>query len=194
MNHPVPATATVPQAPTLPPSAHQSEGRHAETEENEEDEREATELRTYLKSPAEVPSTTGVYGESNRQSLPARQKPRWHNGVRKFWTQQISITVPHADCRDHLANERTFLAYLRTSLTLSMIGVTVAQLFRIQHAPSPSPVFGYFVLGKPLAAVFEAAAILMTLLGAYRSWRQQNAMLTICLFTVTVGIDISRES
>ncbi|KAK5278607.1 hypothetical protein LTR16_008431, partial [Cryomyces antarcticus] len=57
-----------------------------------------------------------------------------------------------------------------------MIGVTIAQLFRIQHAPSPSPVFGYFILGKPLAAVFEGAAILMTLLGAYRSWRQQNAM------------------
>lgn len=57
-----------------------------------------------------------------------------------------------------------------------MIGVVVAQLDKLQHAPTPSPVFGYYVLAVPLAAILQAAAILMTLLGAHRFWRQQNAM------------------
>lgn len=33
--------------------------------------------------------------------------------------------------RDHLALERTFLAWMRTSLTLVSIGIAIAQLFRL---------------------------------------------------------------
>ncbi|KAK4984952.1 hypothetical protein LTR50_006292 [Elasticomyces elasticus] len=65
---------------------------------------------------------------------------------------------------------------MRTSLALSMIGVLIAQLYRLQHSLIPSTTFGYFVISKPLAAIFEIAAIVLVLLGAYRSWRQQNAM------------------
>jgi uncharacterized membrane protein YidH (DUF202 family) len=74
------------------------------------------------------------------------------------------------------ALERTFLGYLRTSLALSMIGVTVAQLFRLQHNPNPNPIFGFYVLGKPLACICQAAAIYCLILGAYRTWRIQAAM------------------
>jgi uncharacterized membrane protein YidH (DUF202 family) len=38
-----------------------------------------------------------------------------------------------ATARDHLANERTFLAYLRTSLSLLTVGIAVTQLFRMNH-------------------------------------------------------------
>lgn len=74
------------------------------------------------------------------------------------------------------ALERTFLGYLRTSLALSMIGVTVAQLFRLQHNPVPSPIFGFYVLGKPLACICQGSAIYCLILGAYRSWRIQAAL------------------
>ncbi|KAK4994200.1 hypothetical protein LTR66_005714 [Elasticomyces elasticus] len=57
-----------------------------------------------------------------------------------------------------------------------MIGVLIAQLYRLQHSLIPSTTFGYFAISKLLAAIFEIAAIIMVLLGAYRSWRQQNAM------------------
>lgn len=59
---------------------------------------------------------------------------------------------------------------------LSMMGVLIAQLYRIQHAPSPNPMFGYYVLGKPIATIFQASALGMVLLGAVRFWRQQSAM------------------
>ncbi|APA09559.1 hypothetical protein sscle_05g043290 [Sclerotinia sclerotiorum 1980 UF-70] len=96
--------------------------------------------------------------------------------VSKFWRHQISVTVDHAACRDHLAVERTFLAFLRTSLALSMLGVSVAQLFRLQHSPTPNPLIGFFVLGKPLACICQVAAITTLLIGIFRSWRHQNAI------------------
>lgn len=74
------------------------------------------------------------------------------------------------------ANERTYLGYLRSSLALSVIGVLIAQLYTIQHAPDTDPVFGYYVLGKPVATIVQASALLVALLGTSRFWRQQNAM------------------
>ncbi|GAA5873490.1 hypothetical protein JCM3774_002430 [Rhodotorula dairenensis] len=44
-----------------------------------------------------------------------------------------------AVARDHLALERTFLAWLRTSLALASIGIAVTQLFRLPTATSTAP-------------------------------------------------------
>jgi len=57
-----------------------------------------------------------------------------------------------------------------------MSGVTIAQLFRLQHNPHPNAVFGFYVLGKPLACICQGTAIYVALAGCYRVWRQQNAM------------------
>lgn len=57
-----------------------------------------------------------------------------------------------------------------------MIGVVIAQLFRLQHTAAPSPVFGYFILAKPLAALFQIVAMLLSVVGAHRFWRQQMNM------------------
>ncbi|KAF1824533.1 uncharacterized protein K489DRAFT_184379 [Dissoconium aciculare CBS 342.82] len=96
--------------------------------------------------------------------------------VQRFWRNEVRLSVPHADCRDHLANERTFLAYLRTSLVFSMLGVLIAQLYRLQHSPSPGVIFGYYVLSLPLSILFQCAAILVLGLGCIRFYRQQAAM------------------
>ena len=74
------------------------------------------------------------------------------------------------------ALERTFLGYLRTSFAISMIGVIISQLFRLQHSPNPHPKFGFFVLGKPLAMICQGLAIFTLLTGTYRTWRVQNAL------------------
>ena len=57
-----------------------------------------------------------------------------------------------------------------------MTGVMIAQLYRLQHRENPSPVFGYFVLSKPLSVIFQSAALVVVLLGCIRFWRQQSAM------------------
>jgi hypothetical protein len=57
-----------------------------------------------------------------------------------------------------------------------MIGVVIAQLYRLQHAPHPDPTFGYFVLSKPVACIFHVSAACVALLGSIRFFSQQNAM------------------
>ncbi|KAF2742635.1 hypothetical protein M011DRAFT_375215, partial [Sporormia fimetaria CBS 119925] len=106
-----------------------------------------------------------------------RQVPRWFHSVVKFWTTQITVTIDEGPHRDHLALERTFLGYLRTSLAFSVTGVIIAQLFRLQDRPTPGHAFHFFALGIPLAATFIAFAIVVLCLGAFRVWRQQNAMI-----------------
>lgn len=87
------------------------------------------------------------------------------------------MTIDEGSHRDHLALERTFLGYLRTSAMLSMTGVIVAQLFRLQHTINPNLNLGFYVLGVPIASSFIGLAILVLLIGAYRFWRQQRAMI-----------------
>ncbi|KAH7391338.1 hypothetical protein BKA64DRAFT_100871 [Cadophora sp. MPI-SDFR-AT-0126] len=175
--------------------------------------REATELAR-IRSNYTRASSYHHAGSSIGSSKPDRLLGRFNYTIRVFWRRQISITVAHSTCRDHLALERTFLGYLRTSLALSMLGIVVAQLFRLQRSPTPNPHFGFFVLGKPLAIICQGAAIYTILIGVFRTWRSQNAIVRgkaisggyeivalaggICailiMFTVLlIAVDISKE-
>lgn len=121
--------------------------------------------------------------------------PKWFHPVRKFWNRHVNITIEEGAHRDHLgmirsfltliftasnvssALERTFLGYLRTSLILVMTGVLTAQLFRLQHAANPNQHFGFYVVGRPLSIMFIGMAIVVVLVGAYRFWKLQNALI-----------------
>ncbi|KAF7548651.1 hypothetical protein G7046_g8602 [Stylonectria norvegica] len=92
----------------------------------------------------------------------------------RFWGSHVSCEVELEACRDHLALERTFLGYLRTSMQMSMFGTVVAQLFSLKNHDSG---FGYTLVGKPLAAVCFIFSIGTLLLGAVRSWRHQRAII-----------------
>ncbi|EKG22344.1 hypothetical protein MPH_00324 [Macrophomina phaseolina MS6] len=150
-------------------------------------DREATELTSISRrsvaasadgdAVSEVPTAADACSARERRKCQlARQRVGWTDRVARWWRRHVSVTVAAGGMRDHLALERTFLGYLRTSIALSMMGVITAQVMRLQHAPNPDPKFGYYALGKPLAAVFITSAILVVLLGAIRCWRQQDAM------------------
>ncbi|PVI02472.1 hypothetical protein DM02DRAFT_589349 [Periconia macrospinosa] len=100
-----------------------------------------------------------------------------YKSIVKFWTSHINVAIEEGAHRDHLALERTFLGYLRTSLALAMAGVLTAQLFHLQRSVSPNPTIGFFVMGIPLSATFIGFGMLVLLVGAYRFWLQQNAMM-----------------
>ncbi|KAL1898060.1 hypothetical protein Cpir12675_002079 [Ceratocystis pirilliformis] len=77
--------------------------------------------------------------------------------------------------RDHLAIERTFLAWLRTSLAFASIGIAVTQLFRLNTSLAdnegslPSPRLARLRhIGKPLGATFLAISIVILMLGYQR--------------------------
>ncbi|KAK5131305.1 hypothetical protein LTR08_001144 [Meristemomyces frigidus] len=189
------------------PEPEEAHVRHNQDRDDSEDEREATELHAVDE---QQPGSRRML----RIVSPRKLQSHWYDPVKKLWMHHIRISVPHVDCRDHLANERTYLGYLRTSVALSIIGITVAQLYRLQHVAQPNSVFGYFVLSKPIAAIFQLSALGMSVLGAIRFYRQQSAMavgkvhsggweilfisvymfgLLLAMFAVHVGIDVYKE-
>lgn len=86
----------------------------------------------------------------------------------------VSPSSIHANC--FAALERTFLAYIRTSLVITQQGVLIAQLFRLQAAEDLADKLGFHQVGIPLSVTCHAVAILVALVGAFRFWRQQNAI------------------
>ncbi|KAF1992610.1 hypothetical protein K402DRAFT_449921 [Aulographum hederae CBS 113979] len=170
-----------PEQPALsipPPTHHRSPSPEPESPSSPESdhELEATQLHTVFRRRRLSDASTQVDSFSIRRYRLERQEPRRFDNLRRFWNRHVSVSVPAKGRRDHLALERTFLGYLRTSLALSMTGVLIAQMFRLQRSVSPDMELGYFVLGVPMATVFIAAAMVVALVGALRFWRQQNAM------------------
>lgn len=104
--------------------------------------------------------------------------------------------------RDHLALERTFLAWLRTSLTLVSIGIAIAQLFRLPElllgqggtsqrlfpwasmSVEGTPLSGGSIkvrtmqrLGSPIGILFVGFGILVLLCGTIRFFHTQYSMI-----------------
>ncbi|KAG8526804.1 uncharacterized protein KY384_008233 [Bacidia gigantensis] len=94
----------------------------------------------------------------------------------------IELENKGSTARDHLALERTFLAWLRTSLAFASIGIAITQLFRLnttierREGRQPSDTAGGYHLrqvGKPLGATFLGIAIVVLLVGGRRYFESQ---------------------
>ncbi|KDQ62167.1 hypothetical protein JAAARDRAFT_102952, partial [Jaapia argillacea MUCL 33604] len=75
--------------------------------------------------------------------------------------------------RDHLALERTFLAYIRTSLTTCSMGVVLVQLFTLSSASANSIIHR---VSKPLGAAVIAFGFSVLMIGVVRYFRTQDAL------------------
>lgn len=78
---------------------------------------------------------------------------------RRFEQSELILRDELAIDRTRLANERTFLSYLRTALALAMVGGTLLHLYHDR----PSMVI--------LAVVFFAGAAACTLIGTWKTVR-----------------------
>lgn len=94
--------------------------------------------------------------------------PKHHGVIETAWRRHISMSVPSKQCRDHLANERTALGYIRSAEAFAVLGVIISQLLRLSHVSDPSTTFGFFVVSVPLAAICHVMALIVTVLGCYR--------------------------
>ncbi|SCZ88536.1 BZ3500_MvSof-1268-A1-R1_Chr10-2g02992 [Microbotryum saponariae] len=61
-----------------------------------------------------------------------------HASKSSHWRLTHMLENKGSVARDHLANERTFLAWLRTSLSLASIGIAITQLFRLASTSVPT--------------------------------------------------------
>ncbi|KAF4988313.1 hypothetical protein FDECE_15103 [Fusarium decemcellulare] len=148
------------------------------------------DLNLRHQEPCPPASSSSTESRSGRDQIPDNHHPPEPRGegsavppadktrLARFWASSVSCEVDFSVARDHLANERTFLGYLRTSMMMSMVGTLVAQLFTINHESSHGTGLGYFAAGKPMAITCYAFSIGTILLGAIRSWRHQHTMLS----------------
>ncbi len=86
--------------------------------------------------------------------------------------------------RDHLASERTFLAWLRSSISFASIGVGLTQLLKLGEDASNSPDIIY--VGKVMGLCFIALAAVTLAIGGFRYFAVQY-MLTKNKFPASVS-------
>jgi uncharacterized membrane protein YidH (DUF202 family) len=73
--------------------------------------------------------------------------------------------------------ERTFLAWLRTSLSFASIGIAITQLFRLNTSISgddDTRTRHLRHVGKPLGATFIAISIIVLFIGFHRYFESQH--------------------
>ncbi|KAF9950797.1 hypothetical protein BGZ70_001225 [Mortierella alpina] len=101
------------------------------------------------------------------------------------YSPSLTLENKGSIARDHLANERTYLAWLRSSLSLITVGVAITQLFRLQNTSSsgsgtptqPTPeLIKISELGRPLGGSFIALGILFLWLGTSRYFHNQSVL------------------
>ncbi|TFK70365.1 hypothetical protein BDN72DRAFT_839069 [Pluteus cervinus] len=123
------------------------------------------------------PSTTNSRGNGAHASPPQPSSSSFSFG-------NVSMTLENSGsvARDHLASERTFLAYLRTSLAIASSGVALVQLFTMASAPSPSRDFDSapprlihpFV--RPIGALTVIFGLAVLVIGVVRYFSIQTAL------------------
>jgi uncharacterized membrane protein YidH (DUF202 family) len=92
----------------------------------------------------------------------------------------LQTSFVNCDCSLTFA-ERTFLAWLRTSLAFASIGIAITQLFRLStslsdgsHSTDSDPYLHTRQLGKPLGATFLGISMLVLFVGFHRYFESQH--------------------
>ncbi|GLB38297.1 putative protein with domain of unknown function (DUF202) [Lyophyllum shimeji] len=98
---------------------------------------------------------------------------------RKSLLPSISLTLVNSGSvgRDHLASERTFLAYVRTSLAIACSGVALVQLYTAASAnPGHSTGHRLHAYIRPLGAVTIILGLIVLMIGVVRYFSVQAAL------------------
>ncbi|KAI1804116.1 hypothetical protein F4811DRAFT_299549 [Daldinia bambusicola] len=138
---------------------------------NPRNRRPAQQQQQQQQPEPECPGANGTNGASAHTDEKKNWLKHYLSGV---WS--VELENKGSVARDHLALERTFLAWLRTSLSFASIGIAITQLFRLNTSIGPDdPNFETMRrIGKPLGSTFIGISILILLLGYRRYYQGQQ--------------------
>ncbi|CAO3691439.1 unnamed protein product [Rhizopus stolonifer] len=131
---------------------------------------------TELEPPFLVRTKTKEEKNEMRQKYRDQQQTKRsiYSGLGRFYSRfstSYLLENKSATARDHLANERTFLAWLRTSLSLITVGVAITQLYNLSPESS-----GQSKAGKSIGAAFVVFSILFLYFANTRYFHTQTAL------------------
>ncbi|KAI0770397.1 hypothetical protein C8Q74DRAFT_1369569 [Fomes fomentarius] len=102
-----------------------------------------------------------------------RREPRWRELLTE-WKLLLSLENSGSVARDHLASERTFLAYARTSLTIASTGVALVQLFTLSAVTTDKDFEKY---ARPVGTVMIGLGLFTLAIGVTRFFLVQDALI-----------------
>lgn len=122
-------------------------------------------------------ASSSRYLQEDEDDIPPESRAQtWRDKLNPRMVLENSGSV----ARDHLANERTWLAYVRTSLAIASTGVALVQLFTIssqQQANDTILLSGKLQrFARPLGAVIVVIGLAVLALGVNRYFRIQYAL------------------
>ncbi|KAH0611099.1 uncharacterized protein H6S33_011526 [Morchella sextelata] len=136
----------------------------------------AADENTVLAARGDPRNYAATITTTNRESIREDVRKTSDGWLGRFGA--IELENKGSVARDHLALERTFLAWLRTSLAFASIGIAITQLFRLNAAvvtdPNPSGYTPLRHMGKPLGATFIGISLLVLMIGVNRYYESQT--------------------
>jgi uncharacterized membrane protein YidH (DUF202 family) len=114
--------------------------------------------------------------EHVKDSTTTESEPSTQTRISSFWSKYVRLIIEEDDCRDHLALERTFLAYIRTASAYAQFGVLMSQLFRLNDSDVGFRVPTTLTIGNAVGASTVGVAIVIVLTGAGYFVKQQRGL------------------